>query len=126
MIIGSQMDTYGSVTLRVYKMESNGPVRVRLFPFVHSQSYRPIKVNLVPNYHLAGSPLELSQVPLGVPGPQFGNHCSKGHMINIHVVHLVSERHCTLNYTHRPTFVSGIKYLKIKSQKIARHSPAFP
>ena len=64
------------LTLRVYKMETNGPVRVRLFPFVHSQSYRPIKVNLVPNYHLAGSPLELCQVPLGVPGPQFGNHWS--------------------------------------------------
>ena len=33
-------------------------------------------VHLVPNYHLAGSPLELCQVPLGVPVPQFGNHCS--------------------------------------------------
>ena len=63
------------LTLRVYKMEPNGPVRVRLVPFVHSQSYRPIKVHLVPNYHLAGYPLELCQVPLGVPGPHFGNHC---------------------------------------------------
>ena len=63
------------LTLRVYKMEPNGPVRVRLVPFVHSQSYRPIKVHLVPNYHLAGDPLELCQVPLGVPGPHFGNHC---------------------------------------------------
>ena len=55
-------------------MESNGPVRVRLIPFVHSQSYRPIKVHLAPNYHLAGYPLELSQVPLGVPRPHSGNH----------------------------------------------------
>ena len=55
-------------------MESNGPVRVRLIPFVHSLSYRPMKVHLAPNYHLAGDPLELCQVPLGVPGPQFGNH----------------------------------------------------
>ena len=71
------MDLYGCVTLRVYKMESNGPVRVRLIPFVHSQSYRPIRVHLAPNYHLAGSPLELSQVPLGVPGPQFRNQWSR-------------------------------------------------
>ena len=41
--------------------------------FVHSQSYKPIRVHLVPNYHLAGDPLELLQVPLGVPGPHFGN-----------------------------------------------------
>ena len=61
-------------------MEPNGPVRVRLIPFVHSQSYRPIKVHLAPNYHLAGSPLELCQVPLGVPGPQFGNHCFRGYL----------------------------------------------
>ena len=29
--------------------------------FVHSQSYTPISVHLVPNYHLAGDPLELPQ-----------------------------------------------------------------
>ena len=61
-------------------MEPNGPVRVRLVPFVHSQSYRPIRVNLVPSYHLAGYPLELSQVPPGVPGPHFENHCSSLHI----------------------------------------------
>ena len=44
---------------------------------VHSQSYRPIKVNVVPNDHLAGDPLELCQVPLGVPGAHFGNQWCK-------------------------------------------------
>ena len=63
-------------------MEPNGPVRVHLVPFVHSQSYKPTRVDLVPNYHLAGDPLELSQGPLGVPGPQFENQCSK-HRIGV-------------------------------------------
>ena len=54
-------------------MEPNGPVRVHLVPFVHSQSYKPTRVDLVPKYHLAGDPLELPQGPLGVPGPQFEN-----------------------------------------------------
>ena len=44
-------------------MEPNGPVRVHLVPFVHSLSYRPISVHLVPNYNLAGDPLELPQGP---------------------------------------------------------------
>ena len=58
-------------------MEPNGPVRVHLVPFVHSLSYiLIISVHLVPNYHLAGDPLELPQVPLGVPGPHFENHCA--------------------------------------------------
>ena len=30
-------------------------------PFVHSRSYRPIRVHLIPNYYLAGDPLELPQ-----------------------------------------------------------------
>ena len=51
-------------------MEPNGSVRVHLVPFVHSQSYRPIMVHLIPIYHLDGDPLELPQGPLGVPGPQ--------------------------------------------------------
>ena len=42
--------------------------RVHFVPFVHSQSYRPIGVHVVPIYHLAGDPLELPQGPLGVPG----------------------------------------------------------
>ena len=49
---------------------------VHLVPFVHPQSYKPSRVDLVPNYHLAGDPLELPQVPLGVPGPHFENQCS--------------------------------------------------
>ena len=58
------------LTLRVYKMEPNGPVRVRLVPFVHSQSYRPIKVHLVPNYHLSGVPPgTLSGTPRGTRTP---------------------------------------------------------
>ena len=62
------------LTLRVYKMEPNGPVRVRLVPFVHSQSYKQIRVHLDPNiHHLAGYPLGLPQGPLGVPGPHFEN-----------------------------------------------------
>ena len=56
-------------------MEPNGPARVHLVPFVHSLSYIPIRIHLVPNYHLAGSPLELPKGPLGVPGPHFENHC---------------------------------------------------
>ena len=31
-------------------------------------------VHLVPNYHLAGDPLELHQGPQGVPGPLVENH----------------------------------------------------
>ena len=55
-------------------MEPNGPVRVRLVPFVHSQSYKQIRVHLDPNiHHLAGYPLGLPQGPLGVPGPHFEN-----------------------------------------------------
>ena len=55
-------------------MEPNGPVRVHLVPFVHSQSYRQIRVHLNPNIpHLAGYPLGLPQGPLGVPGPHFEN-----------------------------------------------------
>lgn len=33
-----------------------------------------MRVHLVPNYHLARDPLELTQGPLGVPGLHFGNH----------------------------------------------------
>ena len=55
-------------------MEPNGPVRVHLVPFVHSQSYKQIRVHLDPNiHHLAGYPLGLPQGPLGVPGPHFEN-----------------------------------------------------
>ena len=36
------------LTLTVYKMEPNGPVRVHLVPFVCRQSYRPLRVNLDP------------------------------------------------------------------------------
>ena len=43
----------------------------------YTQSYIAIRVHLVPNYHLAGDPLELPQVPLGVPGPHFENHCCR-------------------------------------------------
>ena len=57
-------------------MEPNGPARVHLVPFVHSLSYIPIRIHLVPNYHLAGSPLELPKGPLGVPGPHFENQWS--------------------------------------------------
>ena len=57
------------------QMEQNGPVRVHLVPFVHSQSYIPLSSHLVPNYHLAGDPLELPQGPLGLPGPHFENQC---------------------------------------------------
>ena len=57
-------------------MEPNGPIRVHLVPFVHSQSYKPKRVNLVLNYYLAGDPLERSQGPLGVPRPQFENQCA--------------------------------------------------
>ena len=59
-------------------MEPNGPGRVHLVPFVHSQSYILIRVHLVPNYHLSRDSLELLQVPLGVPGPHFENQCSNG------------------------------------------------
>ena len=58
-------------------MEPNGPGRVHLVPFVHSLSYILIRVHLVPYYHLSGDPLELPQVPLGVPGPHFENQCSR-------------------------------------------------
>ena len=76
MIIMNQMGLYGSVTLRVYKWNQTDPLG---FGWIHlyTLSYRPIKVHLAPNYHLAGSPRELCQVPLGVPGPQFGNHWLK-------------------------------------------------
>ena len=58
-------------------MEPNGPVRVHLVPFVHSQSYKQIRVHLDPNiHHLAGYPLGLPQGPLGVPGPHFENQCT--------------------------------------------------
>ena len=67
------MDPYGFVSLRRVQMEPSGPVRVQLVPFVHSQSYKPIRVHLVPNYQLVGDPLELPQGPLGVPGPHFEN-----------------------------------------------------
>ena len=51
-------------------MEPNGPVRVRLVPFVHSQSYKQIRVHLDPNiHHLAGYPLGLPQGPLGSLDP---------------------------------------------------------
>ena len=46
-------------------------------PFVHSLSYKFIRVHLVPNNHLAGDPLGLPQGPLGVPGPHFENQCCK-------------------------------------------------
>ena len=55
-------------------MEPNRPSRVRLVPFVHSQSYKRIRVHLDPNiHHLAGYPPGLPQGPLGVPGPHFEN-----------------------------------------------------
>ena len=44
---------------------------------LHSLSYRPIRVHLVPNYHLAGDPLELPEGPLGVPGPHFENQWAR-------------------------------------------------
>ena len=87
MIVGNQIAHLWVFNSESVEIEPNGTVRVCLIPFVHSQSYRPIKVHLAPNYHLAGSPLELSQVPLGVPGPQFGNHwstqCSTIHTLYI-------------------------------------------
>ena len=43
-------------------MEPNGPA----VPFVPSPSSRALRVHLVPNYHSAGDPLELTQGPLGV------------------------------------------------------------
>ena len=46
---------------------------MHLVAFVHSQSYRPMRVHLVPNYHLSRDPLELPQGPLWVPGPHFEN-----------------------------------------------------
>ena len=49
---------------------------VHFVPFVHSHRL-PIRVYLVANSHLAGDPLELPQGPLGVPGPQFENQCTK-------------------------------------------------
>ena len=57
-------------------MEPNGPVSVHVITFVHSLSYIPIRVHWVPNYHLAGDPLELCQGPLGIPGPHFEKQCS--------------------------------------------------
>ena len=45
------MDLLGSVWFHLYTL-----------------SYRPIRVHLVPNYHLAGTP----QVPLGVPQTPLG------------------------------------------------------
>ena len=62
-------------------MESNGPVKVHLIPFVHSQSYKPIRVHLGPNYHLAGDPLELHQGPLGVRGHHIENQLTKKWLI---------------------------------------------
>ena len=59
------------LTLRRVQMEPNG----HLVPFVHSLSYRPMRFHLVPNYHLTGDPLELTQGPLGVPGLHFEKHC---------------------------------------------------
>ena len=65
-------------------MEPNGPVRVHLVPFVHSQSYKQIRVHLDPNiHHLAGYPLGLPQGPLGVPGPHFENRGSRTCMHDI-------------------------------------------
>ena len=59
-------------------MEPNGPVRDHLVPFVHSQSYKQIRVHLDPNiHHLAGYPLGPPQGPLVVPGPHFKNHGCK-------------------------------------------------
>ena len=49
--------------------------RVHLVPFVHSLSYILIRVHLGPYYNLSVDPLELPQVPLGVPGPHFENQC---------------------------------------------------
>ena len=43
----------------------------------HSLSYILIRVHLVPNYHLALDPLELPQVPLGVPGLHFENQWAR-------------------------------------------------
>ena len=42
---------------------------------------------MVPNYNLAGFPLELSRVPLGVPGPHFENHWS----VELHHLNAVSD-----------------------------------
>ena len=80
-------------------MEPNGPARVHLVPFVHSLSYIPIRIHLVPNYHLAGSPLELPKGPLGVPGPHFENQCSTDSHI------LVSVQQCTDQDKPYETFV---------------------
>ena len=47
-------------------MEPNGPVRVHLVPFVHSQSYITLSSHLIPNYYLAGDPLELPLRTMGL------------------------------------------------------------
>ena len=68
-------------------MEPNGPVRVHLVPFVHSQSYKQIRVHLDPNiHHLAGYPLGLPQGPLGVPGPHFENRGARVHMVKLNTL----------------------------------------
>ena len=87
-------------------------------PFVHwtLMSYRPIRVHFVSNNHLAGDPLELSQVPLGVPRPHFGNHCCriiqlKGNVISILDVLLPYEPECSLRSSDRPiSVVLGFPY----------------
>ena len=56
-------------------MEPNGPVVVHWVPLVRSLSYIPMRVHLVPNYHLAGDRLKLSQGPLVVPEPHFESQC---------------------------------------------------
>ena len=44
------------------------------------------------NYHLAGSSLELSQVPLGVPGPHFGNHWASANNLIFKVLYMITFR----------------------------------
>ena len=75
-------------------MEPNGPVRVHLVPFVHSQSYKQIRVHLDPNiHHLAGYPLGLPQGPLGVPGPHFENRGYRLHHTQVHCTSAIFEKY---------------------------------
>ena len=51
-----------------------------------SDNYQPAERHLkrhTRNYHLAGDPLELPQVPLGVPGPHFENQCYTAGVSNL-------------------------------------------
>ena len=54
---------YVNLTLRVYKWN-------QMVTFVHSQSYRPIGVHLVPiSFHLAETPWNSLKDPSGSPDP---------------------------------------------------------